>query len=79
MTEAELLALRGVLADQRCALLDQLAVALLDRLAITAEDGNLPTGQVIEPGFLRLLADFHTTIAAVDAALAESITVGDEP
>ena len=79
MTEAELLALRSVLADQRCALLDQLAVALLDRLAITAEDGNLPTGQVIEPGFLRLLADLHTTIAAVDAALAESITVGDEP
>ena len=79
LTEAELLALRTVLADRRGALLDQLAVALLDRLAITAEDGNLPTGQVIAPGFLRLLADLHTTIAAVDAALAESITVGDEP
>jgi hypothetical protein len=99
MTEAELLALRTVLANRRGALLDQLAVALLDRLAITAEDGNLPTGQVIElgflrhrlavteagpdssidPGFLRLLADLHTTITAVDAALAESITAGDEP
>src|SRR4051812_9763356 len=78
MTEAELLALRTVLADRRGALLDQLAVALLDRLAITAEDGNLPAGQVIEPGFLRLLADLHTTITAVDAALAESITARDE-
>ena len=79
MTESELLALRSVLADRRCALLDQLAVALLDRLAITAEDGNLPTGQVIEPGFLRLLADLHTTIAAVDAALAECAITGDVP
>jgi hypothetical protein len=77
MTEAELLALRTVLADRRCALLDHLAVALLDRLTITAEDGNLPGRQVIEPGFLRLLADLHTTIAAVDAALAESATAGD--
>jgi hypothetical protein len=34
----------------------------------------LPAGQVIEPGFLRLLADLHTTIAAVDAALAECAT-----
>jgi hypothetical protein len=73
MTDGELLALRMVLADRRCALLDQLAGVLLDRLAITAKDGNLPAGQVIEPGFLRLLADLHTTIAAVDAALAESI------
>jgi|KBSSwiStaDraftv2_1062776.scaffolds.fasta_scaffold4997672_2 hypothetical protein len=79
MTEAELLALRTVLANRRGALLDQLAVALLDRLAITAEDGNLPTGQVIELGFLRLLADLHTTITAVDATLAESITARDEP
>ena len=78
MTEAELLALRTVLADRRGALLDQLAVALLDRLAI-AEDGNLPTGQVIELGFLRLLADLHTTITAVDATLAKSITARDEP
>jgi hypothetical protein len=71
MTEAELLALRTVLADRRS--------ALLDRLTITAEDGNLPAGQVIEPGFLRLLADLHTTIAAVDAALAESAITGDAP
>jgi hypothetical protein len=77
MTEAELLALRTVLADRRCALLDQLAVALLDRLTITAEDGNLPGRQFIELGFLRLLADLHITIAAVDAALAESVTKGD--
>jgi hypothetical protein len=74
MTEAELLALRTVLTERRSALLDQLAVALLDRLAITAEDGNLPAGQIVEPGFLRLLADLHTTIAAVDAALTESVT-----
>src|SRR5690242_12127325 len=74
MTEAELLALRTVLADRCSTLLDRLAVTLLDRLAITAEDGNLPAGQIVEPGFLRLLADLHTTIAAVDAALAEFVT-----
>ena len=71
MTEADLLVLRTAMVSQRR--------ALLGRLAITAEGGNLPTGQVIEPGFLRLLADLHTTITAVDAALAESITAGDEP
>ena len=71
MTTEELITLRNVLTLRRR--------ALLDRLAITAEDGNLPTGQVIEPGFLRLLADLHTTIAVVDAALAECITAGDEP
>ena len=76
MTDGELLALRTVLADRRCALLDQLAIALLDQLAITAASGNLPAGQVIEPGFLRLLADTHTAIAAVDAALAEPATGG---
>jgi hypothetical protein len=73
MTEAELLALRSVLAGRRCALLDQLAVALLDRLAITAAG----TDRNVEPGFLRLLVDLHTIIAAVDAALAESATAGD--
>jgi hypothetical protein len=78
MTEAELLALHTVLAERRGELLDRLAVALLDRLAITAEDGNPPAGQIVEPGFLRLLADLHTTIAAVDAALTESVT-GDAP
>ena len=77
MTDGELLALRTMLADRRCALLDQLAIALLDRLAITAAGGNLPAGQVIEPGFLRLLADTHTAIAAVDAALAEAAITGD--
>ena len=69
-----MLALRTVLADRRGELLDRLAIALLDRLTITAEDGNLPAGHVIEPGFLRLLADTHTAIAAVDAALAEFVT-----
>src|SRR3954464_5598751 len=58
MTEAELLALRSVLADRRCALLDRLAVALLDRLAITAAG----TDRNVEPGFLRLLVDLHTII-----------------
>jgi hypothetical protein len=32
---------------------------------------------MIEPGFLRLLADTHTAIAAVDAELAESAITGD--
>jgi hypothetical protein len=73
MTDGELLALRMVLADRRCALLDQLAVTLLDRLAITAAGAD----RIVKPGFLRLLADLHTTIAAVDAALAESATAGD--
>jgi hypothetical protein len=62
MTGAELLALRTVLVDRRR--------ALLDRLAADAAD-------MIEPGFLRLLADLHTTIAAVDAAIAEAVTKGD--
>jgi hypothetical protein len=62
MTEAELLAVRSALADRRCALLNRLAT---------------DTTNMIEPGFLRLLADLHTTIAAVDAALAEFVTRGD--
>jgi hypothetical protein len=33
----------------------------------------------IEPAFVSLLADTHTAITAVDAALAESITAGDAP
>ena len=67
MTGAEFLALRTVLADRRC--------ALLDRLAITAAD----TDRSIDPGFLRLLVDRHTIIAAIDAALAEFVTAGDAP
>jgi hypothetical protein len=55
MSGAELLALRSVLADRRR--------ALLDRLAVEA-------AEMIEPGFLRLLADIQTTIAAVDDELA---------
>jgi hypothetical protein len=58
MSGAELLALRTVLADRRR--------ALLDRLAIEAAEAN----SLIEPGFLRLLSDIQTTIAAVDDELA---------
>jgi hypothetical protein len=46
--------------------------ALADRLATD-------TSGVIEPGFLRLLADTHGAIAAVDAELAESTITGDAP
>jgi hypothetical protein len=61
MTTIELLALRSVLALQRRTLLDRLEIG--------------ETG-IIEPGFLRLLADTHTAIAAVDAELnAEHIVV----
>jgi hypothetical protein len=64
MTTDELQQLRSVLAIRRRGLLDRLA---------SDQSG------VIEPGFLRLLADTHTAIAAVDAELAESITAGDVP
>ena len=63
-TTAEMLALRSVLTLRRGALLDRLA---------TDEFGN------IEPGFLRLLADTHTAIAAVDTELAEFAITGDAP
>ena len=65
MTTAELLALRGGLADRRC--------ALLDRLAVTEAGPD----SSIHPGFLRLLSDLHTTIAAVDAVIAESVAGGE--
>jgi hypothetical protein len=61
MTTDELQQLRSVLAIRRRGLLDRLA---------SDQSG------VIEPGFLRLLADTHTAIAAVDAALAEPATGG---
>ena len=64
MAGAELLTLRGVLVLRRS--------ALLDRMATDAAD-------MIEPGFLRLLADTHAAIAAVDAELAESAITGDAP
>jgi hypothetical protein len=68
MTEADLRVLRTAMVSQRR--------ALLDRLAPDTAGGNLIVGQVIEPGFLRLLADTHTAIAAVDAELnAEHIVV----
>jgi hypothetical protein len=62
MTTDELQQLRSVLAIRRRGLLDRLA-------------GD--QSGVIEPGFLRLLADTHTAIAAVDAELAESAITGD--
>jgi hypothetical protein len=62
MTTDELQQLRSVLAIRRRGLLDRLA---------SDQSG------VIEPGFLRLLADTHTAIAAVDAELAESAITGD--
>ena len=61
MTNAELLALRTVLTNQRHTLLDRLEIC--------------STG-IIDPGFLRLLADTHAAVAAVDAELAESATGG---
>ena len=64
MAGAELLTLRGVLALRRG--------ALIDRLASNAATDGLP---ILDPGFLRLLADTHTAIAAIDAALTDT----DEP
>jgi hypothetical protein len=58
MSGAERLALRTVLLDRRR--------ALLDRLAVEAAG----TDRSVDPGFLRLLSDLHTTIAAVDDELA---------
>jgi hypothetical protein len=66
-TAADLLALRSVLALRRG--------ALLARLATDAATVGLP---ILDPGFLRLLADTHTAIAALDAALAESTVTGGE-
>jgi hypothetical protein len=57
MTDAELLALRTVLADRRGELLDRLAVA-------AAGDGR-----IVDAGFLRLLSDLQMAITAVDAEL----------
>jgi hypothetical protein len=70
MIPAEMLTLRTVLADRRH--------SLLDRLASAAAGENLTGGQGIEPGFLRLLADTHTAIAALDAALAEADTTNGD-
>jgi hypothetical protein len=64
MTADELHHLRDVLALRRHGLVDRLA---------TDTSGNL------DQAFVSLLADTHTAIAAVDAALAESITAGDSP
>ena len=61
MTTADLLTLRDVLALRRRALVDRLVTDEFD---------------VLEPAFIRMLADTHTAIAAVDAELdAEHIVV----
>ena len=62
----ELIALRDVLTLRRRGLADRMAT---------------DTSGVIEPAYVSLLADTHTAIAAVDAAiveLAESTLTGDE-
>jgi hypothetical protein len=64
MSADDLRQLRDLLALRRAALIDRLAT-----------DGS----GTIEPAFVSLLADTHTAITAVDAALAESITAGDAP
>jgi hypothetical protein len=56
MTAVELQQLRSVLAIRRAVLIDRLA---------SDESG------MIEAAFVRVLADTHTAIAAVDAELAE--------
>jgi hypothetical protein len=63
INNAELITLRSVLA-LRCD-------GLIDRLAT---DGS----GVIEPAFVSLLADTHTAIAPINAALAE-VVAGDAP
>jgi hypothetical protein len=74
MSGAELLALRTVLAARRRALLDRLAVEAAEgkgaNLHIIEPEGKPANLPVIEPGFLRLLSDLQTTIAAVDDELA---------
>jgi hypothetical protein len=56
MTTAELLTLRDLLALRRR--------ALVDRLATDESD-------VLEPAFIRMLAETHTAIQAVEAELFE--------
>ena len=63
MTTADLWQLRSVLALRRDGLIDRLAT-----------DGS----GVIEPAFVTMLADTHSAIAAIDAALAE-VVAGDAP
>jgi hypothetical protein len=62
MTADELQHLRDVLALRRRGLVDRMAT---------------DTTGVIEQAHVSLLADTHTAIAAVDAALAESTITGD--
>ena len=56
INNAELISLRSLLTLRRAALIDRLAT---------------DTSGTLEPGFLRLLGDTHSAIAAIDAELAE--------
>ena len=61
MTEAELLALRTALVDQRR--------ILLDRLAIAAAAGKDNPEHRVEPNYLEVHAAFQTVLRAIDADL----------
>jgi hypothetical protein len=61
VTDAEMQNLRSLLAVQRHALVQTLCAAVAEE-------------RTIEPAYVSLLADTHTAIAAVDAALAEFAT-----
>jgi hypothetical protein len=61
MTEAELLALRTALIDERR--------RLLDRLAIAAAAGKDNPEQRVEPDYLSVDAAFEAVFAAMDADL----------
>ena len=62
MSTNELQRLRDVLALRRRGLVDRLAT---------------DTSGIIEPAYVAILADTHTAIAAVDAALAEFVNARD--
>jgi hypothetical protein len=61
MTEAELLALRTALIDERR--------RLLDRLAIAAAAGKDNPEQRVEPNYLQVHGAWETVLAALDADL----------
>ena len=63
-TDDDLQQLRSLLTLRRRALADRMAS---------------DTSGVLEPAFVVMLADTHTAIAAVDAAIVESTLTGDAP
>jgi hypothetical protein len=65
MTDAELQHLRGMLTLQRHTLVRTLCAAVVEE-------------RMLEPAVVRLLADVHIAIAAVDAAFAEADTVKED-